>query len=188
MPKLLLLNSTTRPGRKGPALAAWALAYAQAHHPNFSCEYIDLGELNLPLMDEPNHPRLQQYTHAHTKAWSATVAAADAFLFVTAEYNYSMPAPLLNALTFLAHEWAHKPVAFVSYGGQSGGTRAVQMAKLVATTFNMMPIAEAVAVPFFTKHITETGVFVGDESHEKALHATLAALANWAEALQALRH
>ena len=85
------------------------------------------------MLDEPKHPRLRQYQHAHTKAWSARVDAADAFVFVTPEYNYGMPPALLNAIDYVLHEWAYKPAGFVSYGGISGGTRSVQMSKQVLT-------------------------------------------------------
>jgi len=57
----------------------------------FEVEVIDLGEIKLPVMDEPNHPLLKKYVHEHTKAWSATIDRADAFIFVTSEYNYSYP-------------------------------------------------------------------------------------------------
>ena len=61
-------------------------------------ELLDLGEINLPLMDEPVHPMLKQYEHEYTKQWSAKIEEADAFVFVTAEYDYNYPAPLRNAV------------------------------------------------------------------------------------------
>ena len=88
-------------------------------------------------MDEPNHPRLRQYTKQHTKDWSAKVEAADAFVFVMPEYNYGFNAPLKNVIDYLNQEWAYKPVGFVSYGGVASGTRAVQMIKQVVTTLKM---------------------------------------------------
>ena len=91
----------------------------------------DLAELDLPFMDEPNHPRLQQYTQQHTKDWSGTVGISDAFVFVMPEYNHGMNAPLKNAIDFLHNEWCYKPVGLVSYGGVSAGTRAAQMVKQV---------------------------------------------------------
>jgi NADPH-dependent FMN reductase len=70
---------------------------------------------------------------------SATVDEADAFVFVTPEYNHGPPASLVNALSYLHHEWHYKPVGFVSYGGVSAGTRSVEMTKQIVTTLKMMP-------------------------------------------------
>ena len=94
---------------------------AQAHRV-FDVQMIDLKQVNLPLLDEPNHPRLQKYEHDHTKAWSAD-QNSDAFVFVTPEYNYGPSPALLNALDYLYNEWNYKAAAFVSYGGSSGGLR-----------------------------------------------------------------
>ncbi|GAB4044570.1 NADPH-dependent FMN reductase [Spirosoma jeollabukense] len=127
---LKIISATTRPGRKGPLVAAWITAVAKKY-PDFEVELLDLGEINLPMMDEPLHPRLRKYQHEHTRKWSATIDEADAFVIVTAEYNFGMPAPLKNALDYLFQEWAYKPVGIVSYGGVSGGTRGVQMLKQV---------------------------------------------------------
>ena len=59
-----------------------------------------------------------------------------------------MPPALVNALDTLYREWTYKPVGFVSYGGVSGGIRSVQTAKLMVTGFKMMPMVEAVNIPF----------------------------------------
>src|SRR5690606_6473432 len=120
---------STRPTRKGPAVAAWFNDLARAHG-GFDVVPVDLGELNLPLFDEPAHPRLRQYAHAHTRSWSAQVEGADAFAFVMPEYNYSPPPSFTNALDYLQAEWAYKPACFVTYGGISGGMRALQVARL----------------------------------------------------------
>jgi NAD(P)H-dependent FMN reductase len=139
MYNLKIITASTRPGRKGPALANWIFDVAKKHN-EFSVELLDLAEINLPFLDEPSHPRLQKYTKEHTKKWSATIAAADAFIFVTPEYNYGYPASLKNALDFLFNEWAYKAVAFVSYGGIAGGTRCMQALKQVLTALNMVPV------------------------------------------------
>ena len=185
MLNLHVIVASTRPGRAGPAVADWALARA-SEHGAFHARKVDLAEVNLPLLDEPNHPRFADYKNAHTLEWSRTVDAGDAFLFVTPEYDYGMPATLLNALQYLSREWAYKAVGFVSYGGVSGGTRSVQMAKQVVTALKMMPIPEAVAVPFFGQYLA-AGVFSPPESHDKAAAMMLDELAKWATALKPLR-
>src|SRR6185437_13398474 len=119
MPTLQVIIASTRPGRVGPIVGDWFLALARQHG-GFDVQVSDLAELALPLMDEPHHPRLKQYQHEHTRNWSARVDAADAFVFVMPEYNYTFTAPLKNAIDYLHTEWAYKPVGFVSYGGISG--------------------------------------------------------------------
>jgi NAD(P)H-dependent FMN reductase len=185
MPLLQVFVVSTRKGRAGAAVAQWFLDRA-AQHRKFDVELVDLQAVNLPLLDEPNHPRLRQYQHAHTKSWSATVGRADAFVFVTPEYNYSAPPSLINALDYLYAEWHYKAVGFVSYGGVSGGTRSVQMTKLLVTALKMVPMVESVTVPFFSKLMAD-GIFKGGEVQDKAAVAMLDELAKWTEALRVLR-
>src|SRR5215831_15444289 len=73
-PVLQILIASTRPGRVGPSVAAWIQERALAHG-GFTVELIDLAEVNLPMFDEPKHPRLREYTHQHTKDWSAPAAS-----------------------------------------------------------------------------------------------------------------
>lgn len=186
MARLGIVIASTRPGRVGLPVGRWFEGRARAHG-GFEVELMDLAELGLPLMDEPNHPRLQQYTQPHTIAWSERVAAADAFAFVTPEYNYGMPAALKNAIDYLHVEWFYKPVGFVSYGGVSAGTRSVQMAKQVVTTLRMFPVAEAVAIPFVTQFLDDEGLVQANEVMEQAADAMLAELLRVSEALSVLR-
>lgn len=184
--QLKIIIGSTRPGRKGDAIANWFKTIAE-QHPEFEVEVLDLKEISLPFLDEEEHPRLQKYTKEHTKNWSKTIDSADAFVVVTPEYNYSYPATLKNALDYLVHEWAEKPMAFVSYGGLSGGTRAVQELKSTVTTLSMMPLSQAVSIPFFGKHINENGIFEGTESMEQSANAMLNNLLRWTVALKGMR-
>lgn len=187
MPILQIIIASTRAGRAGLAVANWFEAVARRHG-GFEVEVIDLAEVDLPLFDESRHPRLGQYEHAHTKAWSATVERADAFVVVTPEYNHVPPAALLNAFQHLVREWAYKPIAFVSYGGVSGATRGVQVSKQIAVALKMMPIPETVAIPFFAQHLDrEMGTFDPGEVQEQAAGAMLDELRRWAQALEPLR-
>jgi NAD(P)H-dependent FMN reductase len=186
MLKLHVIAVSTRPGRAGFPVAQWFVERAKEHG-KFEVRLVDLREANLPVFDEPRHPRLKQYEHAHTKAWSATIDAADAFVFVTPEYNFSTPSSLINAIDFLSAEWSYKPAAFVSYGGASGGVRSVQMAKLLLTSLKVVPIPESVAVSMFQNHVNETKEFVGTEQHVKSASGMLDELLRWAGALKGLR-
>jgi NAD(P)H-dependent FMN reductase len=186
MLKLHIVVVSTRPGRVGPSVAAW-FHDAAVRHGKFEIRLVDLAEVNLPFLDEAAHPRLGKYTHEHTKSWSATITAADAFVFVTPEYNYGVPAPLVNALDFVFREWNYKAAGFVSYGGQSGGLRSVQMAKQIVTTLKMMPIPEGVAIPFVSQHRGQDGVFKATDAFEKSATDMLDELHRWAEALRPMR-
>jgi NAD(P)H-dependent FMN reductase len=183
--KLTIVLASVREGRAGEAIAQWFVTRAKEHG-KFDVELADLKELNLPLLNEPDHPRLKKYIHESTKRWSAIVGGSDAFVFVTPEYNYTIPPALVNALDTVYHEWTYKPVGFVSYGGVSGGMRSVQTGKLMVTGFKMMPMVEAVNIPFFSQ-LMENGTFKSNELHDKAVPIMLNELLLWAEALKALR-
>jgi NAD(P)H-dependent FMN reductase len=182
---LQVITASTRPGRVGPAVAAWFTERAKEFGA-FDVEPIDLAEVNLPMFDEPNHPRLGQYVHEHTKLWSRTIARADAFVFVMPEYNHGFNAALKNAIDYLHNEWQHKAVAIVSYGGVAAGTRAAQMLKPVLAALKMLPVTEAVNIPFVHGHISD-GVLEPTEPMEAAAKTVLAELARIAPALRALR-
>jgi NAD(P)H-dependent FMN reductase len=185
MPTLLVVIASTRPGRVAPVIGRWFTQRA-AEHGGFDVKVADLAELALPMMDEPHHPRLRKYTHSHTKSWSHLVDEADAFVFVMPEYNHTFTAPLKNALDYLYGEWAYKPVGFVSYGGVSGGVRAVQSIKPVVAALNMYAVAPAVALPYIANSIVE-GELDPDELTEGAAKGMLDELVRVSAALDTLR-
>lgn len=185
-PTLHVVIASTRPGRVGPSVARWFYDYA-AENSQFDVKLIDLVDFNLPVYDEPRHPAMQQYEHAHTKAWSASVSAADAFVFVTPEYNYSPPPALVNALNYVYAEWNYKACGFVSYGGVSGGLRSAQAAKLLVTTLKMMPMVEGVMVPMVGQSLDEQGAFVSNPLIDDSAQKMLAELFKWTQALASLR-
>lgn len=185
-PTLQIIIGSTRPGRVGPAVASWF--YDCAVKPGtFDVELIDLAEVNLPMFNEPKHPRFGEYTHQHTKDWSATIRRGDAYVFVLPEYNYAFNAALKNAIDYLHTEWQYKPVGFVSYGGVAAGTRAVQMLKQVVTALKMVPVTEAVNIPFVQQFLDDQRVLVPNEIMQDAAGAMLAELARWAGTMAVLR-
>ncbi len=183
--KLNIIIGSTRPGRGGPAVAEW-VRKAATEHGKFEVELVDLADFHLPLLDEPNHPIVQKYEHAHTKNWAKSVNAADAFLFVTPEYDYFPPASLVNAIQVLVREWAYKPAAVVSYAGVSGGLRASQELRLLLTSVNVHPIPQAVPVPFYSQFIGDDGVFTPNEPMTLGLTTALDEVHKWATALKPL--
>ncbi|WP_332684990.1 NADPH-dependent FMN reductase [Bosea sp. (in: a-proteobacteria)] len=183
--RLHTIIASTRPGRVGPTVANWFHEIAQAH-PGFDAHLVDLATFDLPVYDEPKHPVMRDYAHEHTRRWSASVEAADAYVFVTPEYNFGPTPALLNALNYVYTEWTYKPCAFVSYGGVSGGLRAVQVTKQTVTALKMMPIVEAVTVPMVSQLIKD-GKFAANDLHRKSAAGLLTELEKWAGALKPIR-
>ncbi|MGH3195348.1 MAG: NADPH-dependent FMN reductase [Streptosporangiaceae bacterium] len=154
---------------------------------DFEVVATDLAELNLPMFDEPNHPRLHQYVHQHTKDWSAIVDRSDAFIFVIPEYNYGFNAATKNAIDYLNREWLNKPAGSVSYGAVAAGTRAAQMLKQVLSALKIVPVLDSVNIPFIREKLDEDGRLKPNEIMEQAAAAMLDELARWAGALRPLR-
>lgn len=183
--KLKVIIGSTRPGRIAPVVADWA-AQAAREHTDFDVELVDLAELELPLFDEPKHPMLQDYAHAHTQRWAAIAGEADALIFVTPEYDAFPPAAVINAVQYLVREWSKKPAAIVSYGGVSGGTRAGQVLRQLVSTVGMVPIPQAVPIPFVTQFI-EGETLTPNEPMQDGAKAMLTELEVLATSLKTLR-
>lgn len=183
--KLNIIIGSTRPGRVGPKVAKWVETVAKEHGA-FEPVLVDLADFNLPVFDEPKHPRMQDYVHDHTKKWSASVSSGDAYIFVTPEYNYFPPASLINALTYVSQEWNYKPAGIVSYGGISGGLRAAQELRLLLTTLKVMPLPETVPLPMVFPHLSDDSVNATDPMVDGA-KLMLGELDKWAKALAPMR-
>ncbi len=181
-PVLQVVIGSTRPGRVGPAVADWIADRAQAQT-GFDVEVADLAELNLPLFDEPEHPRLGRYAHQHTRDWSAIVDRSDALVFVVPEYNHTFNAATKNALDYLHREWQHKPAGIVSYGGASGGAHASRTLEPVLSALQMRPAGESVSIQAIRERIGADGRLQPTPAMEAAASAMLAELAGQAKAL-----
>ncbi|WCN83259.1 bifunctional NAD(P)H-dependent oxidoreductase/GNAT family N-acetyltransferase [Micromonospora sp. LH3U1] len=185
--RVLVLVCSTRPGALGPLVAQWLTETITPRAAELGVEVVPvaLGDLNLPFLDEEEHPSSGVYQHEHTRRWSAIVDAADGFIAVTPEYNYGMPATLKNALDYLGREWAWKPIGFVSYGNTSAGTRSVQHAKQVVTTLRLVPLGATVAIRI--GDATENGRLRPDAARDTAGIGLLDELVRVANALRPLR-
>jgi NAD(P)H-dependent FMN reductase len=137
--KIGVILGSTRPNRVGRKVADWFMKQVK-DAPDFEFTLLDLAEINLPFLNEPKSPSQGDYQQEHTKKWSATIDALDGFVFVTAEYNHGIPAPLKNALDTVYHEWNRKPAAFVGYGGL-GGARAIEQLVEVTARVGMAPLS-----------------------------------------------
>lgn len=183
--RLHIIIASTRPGRIGPTIAEWFAAQVPPEL-GFDVEVVDLAQTGLPMLDEPHHSADRQYTHEHTRRWSATIDVADAFVLVMPEYNVGFTAPLKNALDYLYFEWHHKPVGFVSYGMTSAGLRAVEMIKPVLVSLRMVPVQDAVSVPLRLRFDAD-GVLHPDQVMREAAQQLLSELRSLAQALAPLR-
>jgi NAD(P)H-dependent FMN reductase len=153
-PKVAIIVGSTRPGRKAAAVATWVHDIA-SRRDDATFEVVDIAEYPLPHLDEPVPPRAGHYSHPHTHAWAQKIGAFDAYVFVTPEYNASVPGVLKNAIDFLYAEWNGKATAFVGYGIQ-GGTRAVEHLRQVLSDLEVVDTPTTVALTLaddFQDHI-----------------------------------
>lgn len=184
MLKIAIIIGSVRPVRLGEAVGKWVFDIAQKRG---DAEYalIDLREVNLPFLDEPESPAAGRYTKEHTKAWSARITPFDAFVFVTPEYNHGVSPALKNALDFLYKEWNNKAAGFVGYGNV-GGARSVEHLRNTAAELQMATVRAQLALMLATDW-EEYKVFKPHPRHEKTLGALLDQLNAWGGALQTLR-
>jgi NAD(P)H-dependent FMN reductase len=184
MLKVAIIIGSTRPGRKADAVANWVFDIA-TRRGDATYEIVDIADFDLPLLDEPMPPSMGQYSRPHTHGWAARIADFDAFVFVTPEYNHSMPGALKNAIDYLFREWNDKAAGFVGYGSV-GGARAVEQLRLVMGELKVADVRASVALSLFTDFENFT-VFKPQPGQEKAVEAMLGDLIPWGRALQTMR-
>ena len=184
MLKVAIVIGSTRPGRKGVAVARWVYDIA-ARRSDASFEVVDIADFDLPLLDEPFPPMMNQYSKPHTRAWAAKIGTFDAFVFVTPEYNHSTSGALKNAIDFLYREWNDKAAAFVGYGSV-GGARAVEQLRLVMGEIKVADVRAQVALSMYND-FENFSTFTPRPQQEAAVNAMLDDLVAWGQALQAMR-
>jgi NAD(P)H-dependent FMN reductase len=186
-PRIGIIIATTRAGRFGDKPAAWIRAIA-ARRSDLAFEIVDLRDYPLPLFDEPRSPAYGQSERPEVKRWQAKLAELDGFLFVTAEYNRSIPAALKNALDYAYAEWNRKPAAFVGYG-PIGAARAIEHLRTIAVELQMAPTRTGVHItmePYLA--VLKGEKALADFEHlNQGAAATLDELAWWTTALKAAR-
>lgn len=181
-----ILTGSVRPGRFNIQPATWIYEIAKKRS-DISVELIDLEKVNLPFLDEPVPPSMNQYSKEHTKAWSKTISETDGFIFVTPEYNHSYSPVLKNAIDYVWHEWNYKPVSYISYGSLAGGSRAVEHLRGIAAETKMYDLREQILLPNYWEHVDENGTFQFNERHEKSANDMLDALIFWSEKMKPAR-
>ncbi|HET9722132.1 MAG TPA: NADPH-dependent FMN reductase [Candidatus Saccharimonadales bacterium] len=159
--KLMILWGSSRQARQGGVVADWVKRHAE-HDSRFEIDFVDLQELDLPFFDEPLSPFAMKregkdYTNPNGKAWAERVGRCEGLLIVTPEYNHSYSAVLKNALDWVGPEWVDKPVAFVSYGGISGGARVVEQLRTVTIELGLIQVANPIHFVFFRNSFNQQG-------------------------------
>ncbi|MEZ4808615.1 MAG: NADPH-dependent FMN reductase [Flavobacteriales bacterium] len=183
MQQIAIILGSTRPQRKGEAVAKWVLEHASERH-DALFTLIDLREVDLPFLDEGIPPSHGRYQHEHTKRWAKTIARFDGFILVTPEYNHGTSAVLKNALDFLYGEWNNKAAGFVSYGGMSGA-RAVEQLRQVMAELQVATVRAQVG--FALARDFKDGKFTPADGHEKELTTMLDQLVAWSAAMRQVR-
>jgi NAD(P)H-dependent FMN reductase len=195
--RIAIITGSTRPGRRARAVSEWIAGVAERHlaaggH-DAAVELLDLADFDLPLLDEPVPAIFGNYACPHTRKWAAAVGAFDGFVFVTPEYNHSVPAALKNAIDYLYAEWNDKAAAFVSYG-VNGGTRAVEHLRAILAEVRVAGVCTQVALSAFAdfEHDESTDpsrqtVTVRGDAHEPVVAEMLEELISWSEALRSTR-
>lgn len=148
MVKIGIITGSTRPTRIGRKVAEWVYRTARAQL-NVNVELIDIADYNLPMFDEFLPPILGEYQHEHTKVWANKIASFDGFVFVTPEYNHSIPGALKNAIDFIYGEWKNKAAGFVSYG-PTGGIRAVEHLRLILSEIQIAHVRAQVSLSLYS--------------------------------------
>jgi NAD(P)H-dependent FMN reductase len=184
MLNVAVIIGSTRPGRRGEAVARWAFDIARKRD-DATYELVDIATYNLPHLDEPISPIMNQYSKPHTLAWAKKMGSFDAFVFVTPEYNHSTSGALKNAIDFLYVEWNNKVAGFVSYGG-AGGTRAVEHLRLVMAELQVATVRAQVALSLIADFENFT-TFRPLPHHEASVNAMLDQVVSWGRALKAVR-
>ncbi|MFI0898445.1 NADPH-dependent FMN reductase [Streptomyces sp. NPDC020983] len=182
--RIALILGSTRPGRRGDQIAAWALEAARAHG-GADYELIDLADHDLGNLDEPGNPNFQQYRHDHTRAWGALIDSFDGYVFLVPEYNHSYPGALKNALDYVYREWNDKAAGIISYGGWVAGARAAEALRLVLAE---LQVATVRAQPTISTHPSfHTGTFVPQQGLDTAVGGMLDQVIAWSGALRGVR-
>lgn len=174
-----LIIGSTRQNRLAPSVAEWIKKHSQ--HDGINLEVVDLKDVQLPAFDAPVPPSYAPVDTEAGKKWAQSVAKADGFIFLTSEYNRSIPASLKNALDYLVAEWKEKPAVIVSYGYVDGGQKATAHLKDILGWLKAPIVEPTVALQLDQQMFNEDGSFKNIDdafaAHEEVLVEAISQLA-----------
>lgn len=183
MIKLKIIIGSTREGRFGIQPAKWIYELAKKES-DLDVELVDLKELKLSFLEEKE---LVTADIIQVEKWRNTVGEADAFIFVTPEYNHSYSGVLKNAIDHLQIEWNHKPVAFVSYGSIAGGARAAEHLRAVAGELRMFDLKDQILLSNYWAGLDENGNYKFGQEEERAAETIITQLSFWGKMMKSAR-
>lgn len=165
--KIGIIIGSTRVRRVGPQVATFVQDAVQLPlngtddlRSRTRVDVIDLKDFNLPLFDEPGIPNRcessEDYANEHTRVWSRHITKYDAFVFLSAQRNWGIPAELKNAIDYLFHEWKGKPAMIISYGGH-GGAQCAEQIKIVTGAMGMRVVEKMVHMKFASRDHLQKG-------------------------------
>ncbi|GAA3096806.1 NADPH-dependent FMN reductase [Streptosporangium carneum] len=178
MPDILVIIASPREGGVGAMIGRWFLDQA-GQRPDLRLDVMDLSRTPLPPIQSGNADGPGE----EARALAARIAAADGFVVITPEYNHAYPACLKLAVDAVRHEWAAKPVGFVSYGGRSGGLRAVEQLRLVFAELHVMTLRDTVSFHQTPTQFDEKGRLTEPDGANGAAKVMLDQLIWWATTL-----
>ena len=182
-----IIVGSTRPGRIGRLVGDWV--QANASHSDVTFELVDLHNFNLPLLEEMYPMGAGNYSGAAANAWAQKISEFDGFIFVTAEYNHSVPGALKNAIDYVNAEWANKAAGIISYGSM-GGVRAAEHLRQIMGELKIADVRQTVMLSLFTDFTgigTEDVSFTPAAQHTDELETLVSELTAWAGALRQVR-
>lgn len=181
-----IIVGSTRPGRFGIQPGTWIHDLAQQRGgANF--ELVDLEDVGLPLLDEANPPAMHQYEHEHTRRWAERIENLDGFIFVTAEYNHSIPGALKNAIDFLYREWGYKPASIVSYGSGAGGSRAAEHLRGVLGEVRIYDLREQLLLSSYWNQLNDAGEYQFSDDEVEQANTLIEDTVFWAKKMRPIR-
>lgn len=184
--RLAVIIGSTREGRFGETVARWFIRQA-LQRGDLALDTIDLRDTPLPVVQQAGPVGTGVYASPQVRAYASRIGAADAFVIVTPEYNHGYPASLKLAIDSVYPEWKAKPVGFVSYGGVSGGLRAVEQLRPVFAELHTVTIRDSVSFAGARRQFETTGMPSDPERAGAAATKLLDELSWWARALRDAR-
>ncbi|SDZ19696.1 NAD(P)H-dependent FMN reductase [Micromonospora pattaloongensis] len=184
--RLAVILASVRSGRFGPVVAKWCTRQAEQRG-DVVVDLIDLAETPLPVAGQATPVVTGQYEAEDVRAFAERIGRADAFVVVTPEYNHGYPGALKIAIDAVNPEWHAKPVGFVSYGGISGGLRAVEQLRVVFAELHPVTVRETVSFAMCHGKFGERGEPLESGPVNQAARALLDQIAWWARVLRDAR-
>lgn len=174
--RVAVIYGSTRPGRFCDTVVRWTVEQLAVG-----------GRFEVDVIDPAHSSAVPPIDQRHSDSLQQRLGQAEAFVIVTPEYNHGYPAPLKALIDSSGTEWHAKPVAFISYGGASGGLRAVEQLRLVFAELHAVTIRDSVSFAGAWEQFDESGALRNPERAQRGMETLLARLNWWAVALRQAR-